>query len=94
MSNIRILKYPVNGSGEVTRITCRRKRLLDIQRQNLDLVCWIETDDSLPETTTELVCIGTGWSVDADIFKDLKYLKTVQDTSGYVWHFYEILGMP
>ena len=52
MGITRILKYPVKGKGEVTTITCQRYRLLDIQLQGLELVCWIETRDDYPETTT------------------------------------------
>ncbi len=92
MSTTRILKYPVKGNGEVTKITCRRRRLLDIQPQGYELMCWVETRDDLPETTTELVSIGTGWSLPSDVMDDTLYFKTVQDANGYVWHFYELLS--
>ena len=90
MSTTRILKYPVNGDGAVTSITCRRYRLLDIQLQGEILMCWIETRDDCPETTTKLLSIGTGWEMPSDFMNDSFYFKTVQDAYGYVWHFYEV----
>lgn len=94
MSTTRILKYPVNGNGAVTSITCRRHRLLDIQPQGLELMCWIETRDDSPETTTELIAVGTGLEMPSDIMDSAFYFKTVQDASGCVWHFYELIGTP
>lgn len=88
----KILKYPVKGNGQVTSITCRRHRLLDIQPQCDGLMCWIETRDDLPETTTELMSIGTGWELPNAVLENAFYFKTVQDIAGYVWHFYEIDG--
>ena len=90
---ISIYKYTVHGNGVLNRITCRRKKLLDIQEQNGELVCWIEVDDDLPETTTELVGLGTGWHLDKEDMYNLGYRKTVQDAAGFVWHFYEQLGL-
>lgn len=92
MSSTRILRYTVKGSGAVTSIKCRRNRLLDIQLRGDEMVCWIETRDDLPETTTELVSIGTGWEVPSDVINGMTYRKTVQDADGYVWHFYESMG--
>lgn len=88
MSTTRILKYPVLG-GSVTTITCRRRRLLDIQLQRGELVCWIETSDDSPEITTKLLSVGTGWDMPAEMLNEATYFKTVQDDYGYVWHFYD-----
>lgn len=91
MGTTRIYKYPVNGNGAVNPIVCRRSRLLDIQLQGNEMMCWIETRDDLPETTTELVAFGTGWPIPTELFTDMRYFKTVQDAAGFVWHFYELL---
>ena len=88
MSTIRILKYPVMG-GSVTTITCRRRRLLDIQFQRGELVCWIKTNDDSPEITTKLLSVGTGWDIPAKMLNGATYFKTVQDDYGDVWHFYD-----
>ena len=92
MNVTKILKYPVETNGGITSITCRNYRLLDIQFQGDNLVCWIETRDDVPETTTELVSIGTGWEIPSYIMNNTKYLKTIQDAAGFVWHFYELLS--
>lgn len=89
MNTTRILKYPVNREG-LTHITCRRYRLLDIQLQGRELMCWVETRDDMPETTTELASVGTGWEMPSDVMNGAFYFKTVQDEDGYVWHFYEL----
>lgn len=90
MSTTRILKFPVSGNGEVTSITCQKQRMLDIQLQGNSLMCWIETRDDLPEVTTELVALGTGWDIPSEMMSNAVYVKTVQDAFGYVWHFYEL----
>lgn len=90
---VSIYKYPIHGNGVLNRITCRRKKLLDIQLQNDEIVCWMEVDDELPETTTGLISLGTGWQVPKEDMYNFGYRKTVQDAVGYVWHFYEQLGM-
>lgn len=92
MGITKILKYPIKGNGEVNMITCRRRRLLDIQSQGHTLMCWIETCDDMPETTTELVSIGTGWEIPSEVMDRAFYFKTVQDAAGYVWHFYDLGG--
>lgn len=54
------------------------------------MMCWVETRDDFPITTTELVAFGTGWPIPTEIIGDMKYFKTVQDAAGFVWHFYEV----
>lgn len=90
MAITKILKYKLNGIGNSTKITCCRSRILDIQMQEGDMMCWIETRDDCPETTTEIVSIGTGWEIPSDIMTFTKYIKTIQDSDGFVWHFYEL----
>ena len=90
MNNARVLKYPIAGEGVVNSIICRKYRLLDIQLQRDELVCWIETREECPETTTKLISVGTGWEVPSEILDKGFYFKTVQDAYGFVWHFYEI----
>ena len=91
MGTIRIYKYPVVGNGAVTPIVCRKNRLLDIQLQGYEMMCWIETNDNFPETTTELVSFGTGWPIPEELISTMRYFKNVQDAAGFVWHFYELL---
>ena len=91
MGTTKILKYKVFGEGVPTSITCHKARLLDIQLQRGDMVCWVETNDDLPETTTNLISLGTGWDVPSELMDKVRYFKTVQDACGFVWHFYEVV---
>lgn len=89
MGNVRILKFPVSGFGIEQKFKCKRSRLLDIQNQDDQLVCWVETRDEFPEVDVAMIGIGTGWEVPAEILAGHVYFKTVQDSCGLVWHFYE-----
>lgn len=91
MSTTRIYKYPVEGEGVPNQIVCGRVKLLDIQLQGNQMMCWVETRDDLPVSTTELIGFGTGWPIPTEIIGKMKYFKTVQDAAGFVWHFYELL---
>lgn len=90
MSAVKIYKFPVHGDGRVSQIKCGRVKLLDIQLQNNQMVCWVETRDDFPVTTTELIAFGTGWPVPVELIEKMRYFKTVQDAYGFVWHFYEV----
>lgn len=88
MSSQRILKFPLLGGGAVTTIKCRFVRVLDIQVQRSTMAAWVLADDSAPEAVIELVPIRTGWEIPSEVFEKMKYFKTVQDSCGYVWHYY------
>ena len=89
MGNVRVLKFPVSGYGTEQTFRCKRSRLLDIQAQGDQLVCWVETRDEFPESEVALISVGTGWEVPSDVLAGYVYFKTVQDCCGLVWHFYE-----
>lgn len=86
-----IYKYPVVGEGIPNRIQCKKEKLLDIQLQDDQMMLWVETDDELPVTTTELIGLGTGWPISTEAIQYMRYFKTVQDAFGLVWHFYELM---
>lgn len=90
MSATLIYKYPVYGDGQISQITCGKVQLLDIQLQGDQMMCWVETRDDFPVTTTELISFGTGWPIPANLIGKMKYFRTVQDAAGLVWHFYEM----
>lgn len=86
----KIYKYPVLGEGVLNPIVCGKVKLLDIQLQGYEMMCWVETRDDFPVTTTNLIGFGTGWAIPSEIIDEMKYFKTVQDAAGFVWHFYEV----
>lgn len=90
MGNVKILKFPVKGYGLISNFRCKRSRLLDIQLQGTQMMCWVETRDEFPDSEVSLVSVGTGWEVPSEEISGAVYFKTVQDHAGYVWHFYEM----
>ena len=88
VSNQTILKYPLYRGGVPTEIKCRFVRVLDIQLQNNTATAWILTDDSVPEVEVNIIPIGTGWDIPAEIMEVLEYIKTIQDSYGFVWHYH------
>lgn len=88
MSINTILKFPLMPGEMPTNIRCNFVRLLDIQVQRSIVTAWIMTDTNAPEITLQVIPLGTGWEIPSDILKSLEYIKTVQDTAGFVWHYY------
>ena len=88
MNTTRILKYSLIPGAASTEITCKVRKLLDIQTQKGKPVIWIETADDIPEQTFHIVAVGTGWELPTDIMRDMKYIASVQDSEGFVWHYY------
>lgn len=63
------------------------RRILSTQYQKgVGPVCWYESGDS-EKKKVKIVAIGTGWDMD-DMLDDAKYIGTVQDIMGFVWHYY------
>ncbi len=88
MSAQRILKYPLEYTETPTVVRCRFSKLLDIQEQNRKTFAWILTDESAEERDVTLVPIGTGWFLTSEMLDGMEYVKTVQDSFGYVWHYF------
>ena len=88
MSIKRILKFPLRPGEIPTDIKCNFVGLLDIQVQRSIVTAWVVTDNNAPEITLQIIPLGTGWEIPSDILESLEYIKTVQDTAGFVWHYY------
>lgn len=86
MKKIYKYKLPVNG-GIITIDDCIVE-ILDLQAQDGIPTMWaVVHDDSKMVNPIEIVAIGTGWTVPTGVDK---YLGTVQDGLGYVWHYFSI----
>lgn len=83
----KIFKYelPINGSRGIIR--CGLCRWLEVQSQNGWPYVWAIVDDSAPQIDYEIISIGTGWEL-PDTCNEGNYLGTVQDSSGFVWHYF------
>ena len=87
-----VYKYPLlvaNISGEFDVLSTKVPASHRIVHLGLDPVgqtcIWCEVDpDAAPDTELDFIRVGTGWTIDLDIFE---YVNTIfQDI--YVWHFY------
>lgn len=85
---ITIYKYYYNGFEEVTMP--QGARILDIQHQDKDIVIWAEIDTHAPIVIRRFEVVGTGHELETPP-ESRKYIATVQEPSGYVWHVFEIL---
>ena len=76
-----IYKYSVPGVVEE-----RIAGVLDAQLQNGKIKVWCMIDEKMSVSKYVFDLCGTGWDLDG---WDLgKYLSTVQDEEGYVWHIF------
>ena len=77
-----IYKYKLNF--DVTTITAPIEAILDVQWQSgTGPVLWATVDTEKPDKTIYVGTVGTGWSLPWGIDR---YIGTVQDDMGYVWH--------
>lgn len=80
----------LNDTGETVFTSyAGATKILSAGCQNKDqLVVWVETDDSVRGISTFRVCVyGTGWDLPDN---PGRFIGTVQDGTGYVWHIYEV----
>lgn len=83
-----IYKVELGTNGEVVTIDDNVKKILSIQYQKgHGPVCWYERDDRAPKVKVPICAIGTGWEFNS-LMDGMKYLGTVQDIMGFVWHYY------
>ena len=85
---ITIYKYYYNGFKEVTMH--QGAKILDIQWQDRNIVMWAEVDTDAPLVIHRFVFVGTGHELKTPS-ESRKYLSTVQDRTGYVWHVFAVL---
>lgn len=92
---MKIYKYFVGREGLKTEHTGKFSKLLAIQAQGNGVYAWFEISDDAPMVTVEIISVGTGWEVPDDVMAGRKYFGTVQDSDGFVWHYYvkELAGV-
>lgn len=86
----KIYKYPLKTSGGVTVINNKIIEFLDIQMQDGIPTLWALVDTET-ETKTNILFIGTGWTLADEVDK---YIGTVQDDYGFVWHYFAARALP
>lgn len=81
-----IHKYTLHGTGETIVQGHAGARFLSAGNQPGVIVVWAEVDDEMYLTNYNLCVYGTGWELSEN---EKRFIGTVQDTDGYVWHIYE-----
>ena len=81
----KIYKYELGVDGQCVSIPNVEKFLSVDCQPGVGPVVWVISGDSGYEY--EVVAWGTGWDIPKDV-ANLKYLGTVQDEYGYVWHYF------
>ena len=77
-----IYKYKIDNGVEIDEPI---EKVLDIQIQNGFIVLWAIVSDRQPKSKILFKIFGTGW--EEEDFPG-KYLKTLQDPAGFVWHIF------
>ena len=86
-----IYKYPIHRAHR-EEIILPLEQILTVQLQNHIPCLWAMIDDDKPKKKIAVWIIGTGWDLSPLKDKNLIYISTVQDESGFVWYFfYEII---
>ncbi len=83
---MKIFKYGLSSLGQDSRLHLPiGSNLLTVQLQKDWPTLWVLVDDTQEHTeVVRITCFGTGWDIVVPGF----YLSTVQDTDGYVWHYF------
>lgn len=84
-----IHKFLLNGTSETVFNSYAGAKILSAGCQNKDqLVVWVEVDNAVRGISQLKVCVyGTGWELPDN---PGRFIGTVQDGTGYVWHIYEV----
>ena len=85
-----IFKYDLPINGQIIEINACIKQWLDIQNQNGSPKIWAIVDPEGEPEKHLIAAWGTGWGLLLD--DEFKYIGTVQDGAGYVWHYFHKKG--
>ncbi len=88
MTKKKIYKYELPVNGAIVSINDCIVDILSLQEQNGTPIMWaIVYPDNKVIDSTDIIAIGTGWEIPEEVDK---YLGTIQDKYGYVWHYFTI----
>lgn len=83
-----IYRYDLREEHEQLVPLPRNSQILTIQRQTrfpLSLSLWALVDTEEPVVLRKIILVGTGTEDPGDH----PYISTFQETSGFVWHFFD-----
>ena len=81
----KIYKYELPIGGHTITIDDPIEKVLSIQLQYGGPTMWAMIDFDLPNKSTHIISVGTGWEITAGVDE---YIGTVQDEQGFVWHYF------
>ena len=84
----KIYKYRLpEAPGVVTTINEKIIEVLSVQYQNSIPTIWVIVDPDDTSVAAEIMSFGTGWELPNGAEK---YVGSLQDPEGYVWHYFII----
>ncbi len=85
----KIYKYELPPFPGVV-ITIKEKIIkpLKVQKQYGKPTLWAIVDVDDLDNPVDIVAFGTGWELPEDMVDN--YLGSIQDTEGYVWHYFAV----
>jgi len=81
-----IYKYKLKFAGEQKLSVPMYSRPLSVQEQHGIFVLWCLVDDKWPLKEITVYQFGTGHEIPEKMLGE--YLSTVQDSDGFVWHYF------
>lgn len=84
----KIFKYQLGVNGESVIIDSKVKEFLHVDSQDGWPMVWALIDSEIENTKYEILSVGTGWIVPDIVTYESKYLGTVIDGAGFVWHYF------
>lgn len=83
-----IHKFLLHGTGETVFTSYSGAKIISAGCQSKDqLVVWVEVDNAVRGISQLKVYVyGTGWELPDN---PGRFIATVQDSGGFVWHIYE-----
>ncbi len=88
-----IYKYPLDLTEEQQVPMPSGAEVLTVQDQGGSLVLWAKVDPSARLIGRRIFCHGTGHTMQPKPSGfEMRYIATVQQRSGLVWHFFEENG--
>lgn len=81
----KIYKYELPIGGGAITIDDPIEKVLSVQSQHGVPTMWAMIDFDLPNKSTHIISVGTGWEIAAGVDE---YIGTVQDEHGFVWHYF------
>ena len=84
---ITIYKYTLDNFGKI-RLPSKHE-FLTVQMQNSKATFWFKVDTNSSDCEKFYVMYGTGWEINEYDSTSEKYIVTVQNEHGFVWHIFE-----